>query len=95
MHCNGDATLPPVPLCRRVDIPSYYCRPGEKVGVHTQKQSKTLVTGFYEQGGALPPSHLSMNKESLEATVNSVVSRQDVGLTVNELLIVEYYSRKV
>lgn len=80
---------------RRVDIPSYYCRPGEKVGVHAQKQSKALVTTFYEQGGATPPSHLSMNKENMEATVNSVVSRQDVGLTVNELLIVEYYSRKV
>lgn len=36
-----------------------------------------------------------MNKENLEATVTSIVSRQDVGLTVNELLIVEYYSRKV
>ena len=36
-----------------------------------------------------------MSRDSLEATVNSVVNRQDVGLDVNELLIVEYYSRKV
>ena len=81
--------------CRRVDIPSYYCRPGEKISAHPSKQSKALVTTFYEQAGGLTPNHLSMNKENLEATVSSVVSRQDVGLTVNELLIVEYYSRKV
>ena len=47
------------------------------------------MTNFYEQVGGLTPNHLSMNKENLEATVSSVVSRQDVGLTVNELLIVE------
>ena len=84
-----------VAWCRRVDIPSYYCRPGEKFSAHPSKQSKALVTTFYEQAGGLTPNHLSMNKENLEATVSSVVSRQDVGLTVNELLIVEYYSRKV
>ena len=63
--------------------------------MHSNKQSKALVTGFLEQGGQTPPIHLSLSRDSLEATVNSVVTRQDVVLNVNELLIVEFYSRKV
>ena len=40
------------------------------------------------------PSHLDLDKDKLVGKVTSVIAREDVGLDVNELFIVEYYSRK-
>ena len=41
------------------------------------------------------PTHLSFQKETLTGQINDVASRQSVNLDLNELLIVEYYSRRV
>ena len=39
------------------------------------------------------PSHLEFDKGALTGKVNSLVEREWVALQVNELLVVEYYSR--
>lgn len=80
---------------RRVDIPSYQCKPGETIGVHSQKQSKALVDSWKDASSRPMPPHLSRSSESTGAQVTSIVNRQDVALSINELLIVEYYSRKM
>lgn len=82
-------------LHRSVDIPSYQCKPGETVGVHSHKQSKALVESFKDASSRPMPSHLSRGSEGGDAQVTAIVNRADVGLTVNELLIVEFYSRKM
>ena len=41
------------------------------------------------------PQHLSFNKETLIGTVNELVNRNWIALQINELLVVEYYSRKL
>jgi len=38
---------------------------------------------------------MTRDTSALRGTVNQVVDRQSVGLSLNELLIVEFYSRKV
>jgi small subunit ribosomal protein S4 len=43
---------------------------------------------------ALPP-HLSLNRESMTGSVLGTVDRRAIGLQLNELLVVEFYSRKV
>ena len=78
-----------------MDIPSYQCKPGETIGVHSQKQSKVLVDSWKDASSRPMPAHLSRSSESDGAQVNSIVNRQDVALSINELLIVEYYSRKL
>ena len=40
------------------------------------------------------PNHLELNKEKLLAKVNGIIEREWVALQINELLVVEYYSRK-
>ncbi len=80
---------------RRVDIPSYSCKAGETVGVHSHKQSKALVASWADASTRPMPSHLSKGQESGDAQITSVVSRSEVALKINELLIIEYYSRKV
>lgn len=78
-----------------VNIPSYQCRPGEQIGVRDADRSRKLVEANLQFPGlAHLPSHLEFDKNKIEGKVNGVVEREWVALQVNELLVVEYYSRK-
>jgi len=80
---------------RRVDIPSYQCRPGEVINVRDRDSSKALVEANLQFPGlANLPSHLEFDKAKLEGKVNSVIDREWIALQINELLVVEYYSRQ-
>jgi len=80
---------------RVVNIPSYQCRPGEAIAVANREQSRKLVeTNLQYPGLANLPSHLEFDKNKLEGRVNSLVEREWIALQVNELLVVEYYSRQ-
>lgn len=78
-----------------VDIPSYQCRPGDVITVRTSDRSRRLVeTNMEYPGLANLPSHLEFDKNTLTGKVNSIVEREWIALSINELLVVEYYSRK-
>ena len=80
---------------RVVSIPSYQCRPGDVIGVRGKDASKKLVEGNLEFPGlANVPAHLDFDKGKLEAKVTGIIDREWVALNVNELLVVEYYSRQ-
>ena len=80
---------------RPVNIASYQCRPGEEVAVRNREASKKLVEANLQYPGlANLPSHLEFDKTKLSGKVNSVIEREWVALQVNELLVVEYYSRQ-
>ncbi|HBE18855.1 MAG TPA: 30S ribosomal protein S4 [Cyanobacteria bacterium UBA11149] len=78
-----------------VDIPSYQCRPGEVISVKDTEKSRRLVQQNLEFPGlANLPSHLEFDKTKLTGKVNSVIDREWVALQINELLVVEFYSRQ-
>ncbi|MBW4613454.1 MAG: 30S ribosomal protein S4 [Desmonostoc vinosum HA7617-LM4] len=80
---------------RVVNIASYQCRPGEEIAVRDREASRKLVENNLQYPGlANLPSHLEFDKNKLIGKVNSVVEREWVALQVNELLVVEYYSRQ-
>ncbi|MBW4664834.1 MAG: 30S ribosomal protein S4 [Chroococcus sp. CMT-3BRIN-NPC107] len=80
---------------RVVDIASYQCRPGETIGVKDREASRKLVQANLQYPGlANLPSHLEFDKNKIVGKVNSLVEREWVALQVNELLVVEYYSRQ-
>lgn len=81
---------------RVVDIASYQCRPGDVIKIRDRDRSRRLVeTNMEYPGLANIPSHLEFDKNTLTGKVNGVVDREWVALQVNELLVVEFYSRKV
>jgi small subunit ribosomal protein S4 len=81
---------------RVVNIASYQCRTGDVIGVRDRESSKKLVQANMEYPGlANLPSHLEFDKDKLVGKVNGIVEREWVALPINELLVVEYYSRKV
>ena len=80
---------------RVVNIASYQCRAGEEVAVRNREASKKLVEANLQYPGlANLPSHLEFDKTKLAGKVNSIIEREWVALQVNELLVVEYYSRQ-
>jgi small subunit ribosomal protein S4 len=40
------------------------------------------------------PSHLTLTTTNRTALVNQLVNRESIGVQINELLVVEYYSRQ-
>jgi len=81
---------------RVVDIPSYQCRPGDLIVVRDRKASRQLAEGNLEFPGlANIPPNLELDKTKLSAKVNARIEREWVALEINELLVVEFYSRKV
>ena len=78
-----------------VDIASYQCRPGDVVSVRNRERSRRLVeTNMEFPGLANLPSHLEFDKNTFTGKVNSVIDREWIALQINELLVIEYYSRK-
>lgn len=81
---------------KMVDIPSYCCKPTNILKVKDSVISKTLINfNFSCFPDIVIPQHLSLNKELLEAKINCLINRKAISLIVNELLVIEYYSRKL
>lgn len=79
---------------RVVDIASYQCRPGDVIKVRDRDRSRRLVeTNMEYPGLANLPTHLEFDKNTMVGKVNSMVEREWVALQINELLVIEYYSR--
>jgi small subunit ribosomal protein S4 len=78
---------------QRVNIPSYTCLPGAIIA-----STATPVVEHRKRYAPKVPSHLLIepNKTIAHSTgrVRRVISRSQIALTVNELLIIEFYSRK-
>lgn len=80
---------------KRVSIPSYQCQTGDTISVKSTTTSKQIVEKYISFPGlANVPTHLEVDKINLTGKVNGVIERDWVALQLNELLVVEYYSRK-
>lgn len=80
---------------RTVDVASYNCRPGDIIGVRNREASREMIKANLQNPGlANVPSHLSFDKDKLEGMVNGTIEREWVALQINELLVVEFYSRQ-
>nr|YP_009390154.1 30S ribosomal protein S4 [Sheathia arcuata]ART65514.1 30S ribosomal protein S4 [Sheathia arcuata] len=78
-----------------VSIASYQCRPGDFITIKNQINSKNLIKKYLSFPGlANVPSHLELDSSNFTGKVNGIIEREWVALQLNELLVVEYYSRK-
>ena len=79
---------------KRVDIPSYRVQPGDEVAVHERARKNPHIKENVEERrrGKTPP-WLDFDGETLKGVFKSVPSREDIVVPVNELQVIEYYSR--
>jgi small subunit ribosomal protein S4 len=79
-----------------VSIPSYQCQPGDVIAIKDAKPSKDLVNTYLESPALSNiPQHLDFDKKNLTAKVLGIVDREWVALKLNELFVIEFYSRKI
>nr|YP_005089417.1 ribosomal protein S4 [Silene noctiflora]AEC04167.1 ribosomal protein S4 [Silene noctiflora]WFF47164.1 ribosomal protein S4 [Silene noctiflora] len=80
---------------RIVDIPSYRCKPQDTITAKDEQKSRALIQNFIN---SYPPeelpNHLTLDPFPYKGLINQIIDREWVGLNINELLVVEYYSRQ-
>nr|UTU96546.1 ribosomal protein S4 [Gelsemium sempervirens] len=80
---------------RIVDIPSYRCKPRDIITAKDEQKSKALIQKSMDSSPHEElPSHLILHPFQYKGLVNQIIDSKWVGLTINELLVVEYYSRQ-
>nr|YP_009164579.1 ribosomal protein S4 [Lathraea squamaria]AJD76818.1 ribosomal protein S4 [Lathraea squamaria] len=80
---------------RIVDIPSYRCKPRDIITGKDEQQSKTLIQNSLNSSPHVEvPNHLTLHPFQYKGLVNQIIDSKWVGLKINELLVVEYYSRQ-
>jgi small subunit ribosomal protein S4 len=78
---------------RRVTIPSYGVRPGQRVAIATGSPVREVAQGATELTSAMP-AWLQVDFDRLEGTVVRRPERKEITAPVDEQLIVEFYSRR-
>ena len=79
---------------RKTNIPSYLVKPGDIIAVREYSRSKTYFKQVSEiLDESQVPAWLSLDIPNLTGKMVDLPSRDDVDITLNEQLIVEYYSR--
>jgi len=80
---------------KKVNIPSFQCRKDDIVSIRVKNNSKTLIeSNLKNKRFSTVPSHLEFDDKKVEGKIKDFCRREDILLDLNELLVVEYYSRR-
>nr|BAQ95546.1 ribosomal protein S4 [Syrrhopodon japonicus] len=80
---------------RIVNIPSYQCKPQDFITIKDQQKYQTMIIKNVNFSPKYKiPNHLTFNSVEKKGLVNQILDQESIGLKINELLVVEYYSRQ-
>ncbi len=79
---------------KQVNIPSYIVKAGDTVEIKEAKKGSARYKEIVEvTAGRLVPTWLDADQENLKGIVKEVPAREAIDVPVNEMLIVELYSK--
>ena len=77
-----------------INIPSYQVKAGDVIEIKEKHKGDQRYKNILEvTGGRLVPAWIEVDQENLKGTVKSVPTREEIDVPVNEMLIVELYSK--
>jgi small subunit ribosomal protein S4 len=78
-----------------VDIPSYPCKPQDVITIRDQQRLRAIIRKNLDlfQRDKLP-NHLTFHLLQYKGFINQIIDSKWISLKINELLVVEYYSRQ-
>ena len=77
-----------------VNIPSYLIKAGDTIEIREKSKGDTRYKLILEvTAGRLVPAWLDVDQEALKGTVKNLPAREEIDVPVNEMLIVELYSK--
>jgi len=78
-----------------VSIPSFQCCINDVISVNQQISSKNLIKNNLKTNQFLNyPNHIKFDLRNLQGTINNYCDRNELLLELDELLVIEYYSRR-
>ena len=79
---------------KQVNIPSYLIKAGDVIEIKESKKNTSRYKEIMEAtAGNLIPEWLDVNSENLQGTVKELPKREAIDVPVDEMLIVELYSK--
>lgn len=79
---------------KKINIPSYLIKAGDVIEIREKSKSLQRYKDIVEvTGGRLVPEWLDVDLEALKGTVKELPRREVIDVPVNEMLIVELYSK--
>lgn len=78
---------------KKVDIPSYTVKRDDVITVRARSKEMEHFKAVREGSSRILPKWLSLNADELTATVSALPARDDVDFSLQENMIVEFYSR--
>ena len=77
-----------------VNIPSYLVKAGDVIEIKDSKKNTQRMKDIVEvAGGRIVPEWLDVDAEKLQGTVKDLPTREQIDVPVDEMLIVELYSK--
>ncbi len=79
---------------KQVNIPSYQVKAGDVIEIKEKFKSAQRYKDILEvTAGRMVPAWLESDQENLRGTVKELPTRDEIDVPVNEMLIVEFYSK--
>ena len=79
---------------KQVNIPSFQVKAGDVIEIKEKHKSAQRYKDILEvTGGRLVPAWLDVDQENLRGTVKELPTRDEIDVPVDEMLIVELYSK--
>ena len=78
---------------RRVDIPSYSCKPGDVVELREASRENEMFKTNFQELRSFELPYIEKDLENFKGTITRFPERDELPIEVNETLIVELYSK--
>ena len=79
---------------KTVNIPSYLIKAGDVIEIKEEKKTMQRFKDIYEvTGGRTSPEWMDVDKENFKGTIKQLPTREMIDVPVDEMLIVELYSK--
>jgi small subunit ribosomal protein S4 len=77
----------------KVDIPSYACKPGDVISLREKSRDNELIRTNFQDLRGFPVPYIERNIEQFSGTLIREPMRQEIPISVNEILVVELFSK--
>ena len=78
---------------KKVDRPSYGVSVGDEISLREKSQKNSMFTENFQQNADSQYSYLSKNVEKFSGILTKTPERNEVPIEINDILVVEYYSK--
>lgn len=77
----------------KVDRPSYGVSVGEKISLREKFKKNSMFIDSFQQNANSQYSYLSKDLDDVSGTLTKIPERNEVPIEINDILVVEYYSK--